>query len=335
MCKVDIACGNGGLEMNNLLDKHIKPPINNPHLRFPIDSAHLLISGNDLLFTTDSHIIDPIFFPGGDIGKLSVCGTVNDILVSGGRPLYLSLSFILEEGFDIADLTRIMESISLESVKTGIEIVTGDTKVVERGKGDKIFINTSGIGIPIFEPLCHYRNIKAGDDIIITGPIAQHGVAVLVQREGIKLDTAIESDVCSLHPLVYALKDAGIVPRFMTDPTRGGLSSALNEIASSTDFGVIISEETVPVNQSVLAVCEILGLNQYEIPSEGVAVIITDKKDTDKAISALRKISPIGQDAAVIGRISDSNRSRVVLNTRVGTDVLLNLPEGLNLPRIC
>ncbi len=331
---IDISFGNGGYEMHQLINEVIKPPIDNNYLAFPTDSASVGFNGNNLLFTTDSHIIDPIIFPGGDIGKLSVCGTANDILVSGGKPLFMSLSLIIEEGFETAVLKMLMNSIKAECENIGIKIVTGDTKVLEKGKGDKIFINTSCIGIPIFKPLCHFSNIRNGDDIIITRGIAEHGIAVLIQREGISLDTPIISDVCSLHPIIYALSENGISPKFMTDPTRGGLSAALNEIASSSKMGIRVNETAIPVGPSVMAVCDILGLNQFEIACEGTAVIITESKDTDRALEIIRG-TEIGQKASVIGKITDSMKPVVVLHTSVGTDILMNMPEGLNLPRIC
>lgn len=335
MKNIDLTCGNGGLEMHTLINDIIKPPIKNNCLDLPTDSAKVLIDKTALLFTTDSHIIDPVFFPGGDIGKLAVCGTVNDLLVSGAMPLYLSLSLILEEGLPVEDLSNIMDSIKIEAEHTGIMIVTGDTKVTERGKGDKIFINTSGIGRPVFDPLPHFNNICVNDDIIITGGIARHGIAILMQREGIRLENRIMSDVCSLHPIIYALKDNGIIPKYMTDPTRGGISAALNEIASSTRLGIEIFEQSIPIDPSVNAVCEILGLDPYEIASEGIAIIITDNKDTEKALKIIKDCGDLSHDAGILGKVTKKDPSRVILSTRAKTQVLLSFPQGLNLPRIC
>lgn len=332
---IELACGNGGLEMHRLINEIIKPPINNPSLSFPTDSACVQARDQYLLFTTDSHIIDPIIFPGGDIGKLAVCGTANDILVAGGRPLYMSLGLLIEEGLKTDTLRLVMESVKREAEHIGLSIVTGDTKVLEKGKGDKIFINTSCIGLPVFDPVCHFRNIRPGDVIILTGGIAEHGIAVMMQREGISLDSPVRSDVRSLHEVVYSLAEKAVTPKFMTDPTRGGLSSALNEIASASGLGVVLDETCVPVNPSVLSVCEILGLNPYEIACEGNAVIITDKFDAGKALETIRNCGDAGKNAAIIGEIKEKPAGRVIVHTRVGTDVLLSMPEGLNLPRIC
>lgn len=335
MKTIDISCGNGGLEMNRLINEYIKPSINNKYLEFPVDSAVFPSNFETMLFTTDSHIIDPVFFPGGDIGKLAVCGTLNDLLVSGGKPLFLSLSFIIEEGFAIKDLEKIMESIRYETEKAGVKIITGDTKIVEKGKGDRIFINTSGIAEPLFDPLGSFSNIEPGDDIILTGDIARHGIAIMVQREGIKLQTDINSDIASLHPIMFALRENNINPGFMTDPTRGGIASALNDIAVSAKVGVNIFEDYIPVNPQVHAVCDILGLNPYESPSEGIAIIIVKEKDSKKALKIIKDCDPIGKDAQIIGKITDKYLSKVVLTTKIKTNVLINMPEGINLPRIC
>ena len=331
---VTIQHGNGGREMHDLIHACIAPAIANAHTRFPLDSAQINSGNLRCLFTTDSHVIDPLFFPGGDIGKLAVSGTANDILVAGGKPCYMSLALILEEGFALADLRRILQSVREEADRAGVLVVTGYTKVVEKGKGDKVYINTACLGTPMFDPLPHFNRIADGDRIIMTGSIADHGVAVMIQREGLTVEADIRSDAAALSPVMDALSAQGVVPHFMTDPTRGGVAAACNEIVEATDLGIVLLQDKLVIQPQVDVVCELLGLDPLVIPSEGRAILIVAAEDADKTLTALRDVA-MARDAAIIGRVSKKQAKRVILETTAGTHVRVPMPYGVNLPRIC
>lgn len=300
------------------------------------DSAIIKESGLNLAFTTDSYVIDPIFFPGGDIGKLAICGTVNDLAVSGARPMYISAAFIIEEGFLISDLRQIADSMASEAKDAGVLIVAGDTKVVEKGKCDKIFITTSGIGT-LSEDRVHLGTagkIKAGDMIIINGPVGNHSIAVLGAREKLGFTTPVISDCASLNHLIGTTLDGNDGVHFMRDITRGGLATVLNELTQITEMGITINEETVPVDEPVKGICELLGFDPLYLANEGKVLFVADYKEHEKILHLLRS-HPLGKCSAVIGEIVHNNGNIVVLNTGIGGKRILDSPSGIQLPRIC
>ncbi len=300
------------------------------------DSAVLEFQGRKLAFTTDSYVIDPVFFPGGDIGKLAICGTVNDLAVSGAVPQYISVSFIIEDGFPVKDLVRIVDSMALEAGRAGVRIVTGDTKVVEKGKCDRIFINTAGTGFfnPGRENTSTGERITTGDRLIINGPVGNHAVAVLGARNSLNFSSPVVSDCSSLNHLIKELLDGCNGIHFMRDLTRGGLSAVLNELALMTGRGIVIDEETVPVDEPVRGLCEILGFDPLSLANEGKVLIAVGKEETEPAISILRR-NDRGKSSVVIGEIVEGQGGRVVLNTTTGGSRILEMPSGTLLPRIC
>ncbi len=293
-----------------------------------LDSAVL----GDIAFTTDSHSVKPLFFKGGDIGKLAVSGTVNDLLCVGAKPLYLSSAFIIEAGFEMEKLKKIVKSMKEEARKSGVEIVCGDTKVVENGKCDGVYINTSGIG-KIIRPI-EGKNIKDGDGIIVTGTIGDHGFAILNEREQLNLETDLKSDVSSLTDLILPLIESDVDIKFMRDPTRGGLAMCLNELCYRRDFGFEIFEEKIPVREDVRVIAEILGIEPYYAANEGKMVIVMDKKDEERALDIL-KSNELGRSAVTIGRVSSKNPQLVILNTKFGSKRVLRMPTTDKMPRIC
>ncbi|MFZ0280345.1 MAG: hydrogenase expression/formation protein HypE [Bacteroidales bacterium] len=300
------------------------------------DSAVLKEDGFFLAFTTDSYVVDPLFFPGGDIGKLSICGTVNDLAVSGAIPGYISVSFIIEEGFPFMDLRRVVVSMAEEAIQAGVSIVTGDTKVVEKGKCDKLYITTSGTGIiaPQFEPLSSGRNVQSGDSLIINGPVGNHAVAILGARKKLSFHSPVISDCASLNHMIRNVLNSCSEIRFMRDLTRGGLAAVLNELADMTRFGITINEESIPVDDPVRGLCEILGFDPLYLANEGKVLIVAGEKERDKVLDILRN-DPRGKDAALIGEITSEKRGVVILNTLTGGKRVLDMPSGLQLPRIC
>jgi len=299
------------------------------------DSAILKVDSSEIAFTTDSFVIDPLFFPGGNIGKLAVCGTVNDLAVSGAEPLYLSVSFIIEEGFPIKDLEVIAASLAEEANKAGVLIVTGDTKVVNKGKCDKLFINTAGIGRIRKEnrSISKAVNITAGDVIIINGTIGDHGMAVMNARESFNFKTTIESDCASLNQLIAEVLEKHPV-KFMRDPTRGGVATVLNELAEKTDLGIVISESDLPVNIGVKAMCEVLGFDPLHIANEGKVLIVAEEKEGMKILEVL-KSNIFGKRSAVIGRVVNDHPGKVVLMNETGGRRIVDSLTGDQLPRIC
>ncbi len=293
-----------------------------------LDSAIL----GDITFTTDSHSIKPLFFKGGDIGKLAVSGTVNDLLCVGAKPLYLSSAFIIEAGFEIEKLKKIVKSMKKEAEKARVKIVCGDTKVVEKGKCDGVYINTSGIG-KIIKPI-DGKNICEGDAVIVTGTIGDHGFAILNEREQLNLETKLKSDVANLVDLVMPLIESDVNIKFMRDPTRGGLAMCLNELCYKRNFGFEIFEDEIPVREDVKAISEILGIEPYYSANEGKMVIVVDKKDQNKTLDILKN-NELGKNAAVIGHVSFKNPERVILNTKFGSKRVLRMPTTDKMPRIC
>jgi len=326
--------GSGGKLTAQLIERILLPAFRNPFLEALDDQAIVSINGSRIAFTTDSYVITPIFFPGGDIGELAVNGTINDLAVGGARPLFLSLAFILEEGFPLADLRRVVESARAAAERAGVSIVTGDTKVVNRGKGDKVFINTSGIGLVPPGVELSSRNVRAGDAILLSGTVGDHGVAILSKREGLEFEGEIESDTAPLHELTAAVIAAAPGTHAMRDPTRGGLAATLVEIASRGELGVAVDENAIPIQETVRGACEILGLDPLMVANEGKLVAYVPAEQADAALAAMRA-HPLGADAAKIGRVTDDHPGIVVLRTPIGGQRILDLPFGEALPRIC
>jgi hydrogenase expression/formation protein HypE len=326
--------GSGGKLSAHLIERIFLPAFRNPLLDALDDQAVVPVDASRIAFTTDSYVVTPIFFPGGDIGELAVNGTVNDLAVGGARPLALSLAFILEEGLPLADLCRVVDSARRAAERAGVRIVTGDTKVVGRGSGDKIFVNTSGIGIVPAGIELSSRHVRPGDVVLLSGSIGDHGVAILSQREGLTFEGEIASDTAPLHELVAAALHASPRVHAMRDPTRGGVAATLVEIASRQRVGIDVDERAIPVRDVVRGACEILGLDPLLVANEGKLVAFVPEPDARAVLAALRA-HPLGRDAARIGRVTDEHPGMVLLSTPIGGDRILDLPFGEALPRIC
>jgi hydrogenase expression/formation protein HypE len=332
--KILLAHGSGGRLTHDLVRKIFLPQLSNPFLRPLDDSARLVSPGGPMAFTTDSYVVNPIFFPGGDIGKLAVCGTINDLSMVGAVPSYLSLSFIIEEGLPIADLERIVHSILEASERTGTCIVTGDTKVVEHGAADQVFVNTAGIGW-IREGIdLSGLNAKKGDRVLLSGYLGDHELAVLSQREGFKFEGNLMSDCAPLSDLVGKMLEACPSIRCLRDPTRGGLATTLNEIASMSHVGIAIEEERIPVRESVKGICELLGLDPLYLANEGKLVAICPPSEAEKLLEVMKEHSQ-GRDAEIIGSVTEANPGRVSLHTMIGGHRILDMLTGSQYPRIC
>lgn len=331
---VVLAHGGGGRLMHQLLEKIFLRAFANPALEARHDSAVLCPAVGRLAFTTDSYVVRPIFFPGGDIGSLAVHGTVNDLAMCGARPLYLSAGFILEEGLPIDTLWRVVCSMQQAASRCGVQIVTGDTKVVDKGKADGLFINTAGVGIIEHSMNIGPRNIQPGDVLIINGDIGRHGMAIMAVREGLKFESRIESDSAPLAPLVLKLIGAGVEIHCLRDLTRGGLASALNEIAEAARLRIAVDESAIPVRGDVVAACEILGLDPLYVACEGRFVAFVSPGDADRAV-ALMRADELGNGATVIGHVLAERGGEVILRSRIGADRILEMPSGEQLPRIC
>jgi hydrogenase expression/formation protein HypE len=328
--------GSGGRLGQELLSRVFLPAFDNPHLTALEDQATLPIDGGRIALTTDAFVVRPIFFPGGDIGRLAVCGTVNDLAVGGAQPRWLSASFILEEGLDIAELERVVASMRRACDEAGVQLVTGDTKVVDRGKGDRIFITTSGVGVVPDGVALSIGAGRPGDRVLVSGTLGDHGVAILSVREGIELESALESDCAPLHGLARAILSAappGSV-RAMRDPTRGGLGSALNELAAASGVGVRIDEGALPVKPAVRGACELYGLDPLYVANEGKLMAVVAPDWAEQVLSAMRNHA-LGVDAQIIGTLTDDRRKLVVTRSLVGAERIVPLLEGEQLPRIC
>ncbi len=326
--------GSGGKLTADLITNLLLPAFRNPALEPLDDQAVLSINGTRLAFTTDSYVVTPIFFPGGDIGELAVNGTVNDLAMGGAKPLFLSLAFILEEGLEITEFERVVASVKRAAERAQVTVVTGDTKVVGRGSGDKIFINTAGIGlIPDGVELSSTR-VQPGDEILLSGPIGDHGVAILSKREGLEFEGEIESDTAPLTELVAMMLDAYRGIHAMRDPTRGGLAATLVEIAKRRHLGIEVDEQAVPVRDAVRGACEILGLDPFLVANEGKLVAFVPREGADRVLDAMRR-HPLGSEAMRIGRVTNDRPGFVRLRTPVGGERILELPFGEVLPRIC
>jgi len=331
--KILLAHGSGGKLAHDLVERNFLQAFSNPLLAKLDDSAVFDFSGR-LAFTTDSYVVNPIFFPGGDIGKLAVCGTVNDLAMTGAVPLYLSLSFIIEEGLPQEDLTKIVSSVQEAANEAKVQVVTGDTKVVNRESADKLFINTAGVGIIPEGVDISGQNAKPGDMVILSGNIGDHGIAVLSQREGLSFSTQLKSDCAPLSELVAEMLEASPRIHCLRDPTRGGLATTLNELAAQSKVGVKIEEEQIPVREEVAAACEMLGLDPLYIANEGKLVAIVAPEDTEAVLNRMRK-NAYGKEAAIIGEVQQEHPGRVVMRTRLGTSRIVDMLVGDILPRIC
>jgi len=321
--------------MHDLIRELFLPRIGNPVLAQLSDSAEIELKDKRLAFTTDSFVVSPINFSGGDIGKLAICGTINDLVMLAACPKFISLAMIIEEGLDYDILERIVDSIAFNARKEKVCIATGDLKVVEKGACDKIFINTSGIGTIIKGKDLSVKNIRPTDEIIITGTIGEHGLSVLAGRKGINLDFNIKSDCNSLSSLLLPLFNKKFNIKFMRDPTRGGLATTLNEIAESSGRAIIIEEEKIPISGKVKAACELLGLDPLYIANEGKAILVVDKKDSLALLAQLKK-RPLGKSANIIGRVMPKPKGKVYLKTSVGGERIIDMLTSENLmPRIC
>ena len=319
--------------MHKLIDSLFMKELGNPILKEKKDSAILKIGNKKLAFTTDSYVVNPIFFPGGDIGKLAVYGTVNDISVCGAKPLFISLGLILEEGLDKDILERITRSIKDAAHQARVEIVTGDTKVVEKGSCDKIFINTSGIGEIYYSGLS-VDAVKPGDSVIASGSIGEHAISVLSKREGISFGSKVLSDSAPLNNLIGKILKVSAKVRFMRDPTRGGVATTLNEICRDRKFGIALDEEKVPVSEGVREPCELLGFDPLYLACEGRIIVVVAKEDEKKVLSTMRS-DPLGRKAAVIGCIVKEYHGKVYMNTVSGGKRIVSMLSGEQLPRIC
>ena len=327
--------GSGGLASQELISGLFLKYLDSPVLKGLEDSAVIENQSGKLVFTTDSYVVDPLFFPGGDIGKLAVHGTINDLAMRGGRPLCLSLALILEEGMPLADLEKIIISVAGAASESGIPIVTGDTKVVPRGKGDKVFINTSGVGVVDASLSLSSRNGKPGDVVIMSGSMGDHGITIMTRRAGIALEGNLRSDTMPLHRLVDTILAAYPESvRTFRDPTRGGVATTLNEIAAACSLSIVLQEEALPIRAEVRAACEILGLEPLYLANEGkcLAVVEADKAEH---IVHLMKEQEEGREAVIIGRLEEGKAGRVLINTPIGGSRVITPLHGEPLPRIC
>ncbi|HEX4038964.1 MAG TPA: hydrogenase expression/formation protein HypE [Acidobacteriaceae bacterium] len=332
--------GSGGKLSAELIEKVFVSRFRNPTLDKMDDQAVLEIGGTRLAFTTDSFVVTPIFFPGGDIGALAVNGTVNDLAVGGAKPLYLAAAFILEEGLPAADLARVVDSMAIAAQDAGVQLVTGDTKVVNRGKGDKVFITTTGIGHVNRATQLSADRAQPGDKILLSGSIGDHGITILSQRDGLEFESALESDCAALHGLVAAMLDeaeaagnlAGV--RVMRDPTRGGVATVLNEIAQRSRAGMVLRENAIPVRDTVRGACEMLGLDPLYVANEGKLVAVVAKEIADRVLAAMRR-HRLGTDSCIIGEVIEQPAGMVLMKTSIGGTRVVDVLFGEQLPRIC
>jgi hydrogenase expression/formation protein HypE len=332
--KILLDHGSGGKISHQLTTELLLPVFNNAILSELNDGAVIDLNGQKLAFSTDSYTVDPIFFPGGNIGDLAINGTVNDITMCGGRPLFLSVGLILEEGFDLKALETIVQEMGRAADRAGVQVITGDTKVVPRGAADKIFINTSGFGPVPADRLVASHNAHPGDQIIVSGTIADHGITIMTQREGLSFETPLCSDTAPLNHMVDAMFAAGKGLHVLRDPTRGGLGTALNEIADKSAVGIRIIENALPVRDAVAGVCELLGFDPLYLANEGKLIAFVDPQDTEAMLAAMRQ-DPYGADACVIGEVVADHPGKVYLQTSIGGQRIIDMLSGEQLPRIC
>jgi hydrogenase expression/formation protein HypE len=326
--------GSGGKLSAELIRDVFLPAFANPTLERLDDQAIIELNGQKLAFTTDSFVVKPLFFPGGDIGSLAVHGTINDLAIGGATPLYLSAAFVIEEGLPMEQLRRIVASMTRAAKEAGVQIVTGDTKVVERGKGDGLFINTTGIGVVPADINLSASQAQPEDKVLLSGFIGDHGIAILAQREGLEFETAIKSDSAALHELTREMLRVSKYIRCMRDPTRGGISSTLNEIAAQSQVGIVLEENEIPVREEVRGACELLGLDPMYVANEGKLIAIVSAEDAEKVLQAMRR-HPLGAEARIIGSVENENAGVVTMRTAFGTTRIVGMLAGDQLPRIC
>lgn len=331
---IDLSHGSGGQAMTQLIQQLFLNKLDNPILRQQQDSAVVDYSHQQLVVATDSHVVSPLFFPGGNIGDLAVNGTINDLAMSGATPLYLTLGLILEEGFPLSDLSKIIETIANAARKAKVQIITGDTKVVEKNKGDGVFINTTGIGYKSTKANLHSHTIRVGDKILLSGSIGEHGIAVYSQREHLQFDTPVISDTAPLHELVEAMLNSNTNLRCLRDPTRGGVAAVLNEFAHQANVGFLINEESIPVQEAVKGACEILGFDPLHIANEGRLIAVCAPNDAEQLLNVMQGFS-IAKDATIIGEVIEDEHNFVQMKTTFGGQRIVDWVYGEQLPRIC
>lgn len=332
---VTMAHGGGGRLTQTLIERMFVPAFKNPTLETLHDGAILKVPAGRVAFSTDSFVVSPLFFPGGDIGSLAVNGTVNDLAMCGAQPLALSCGLILEEGLPMQDLWRVVQSMQQAAAHVGVSIVTGDTKVVDRGKGDGVFINTTGIGVIGRGVNVAPRRARPGDVVLINGEIAAHGIAIMSVREGLSFETELVSDCAPLHDMTASILAAGGEDvHVLRDPTRGGLASTLNEIAAQAQVGIRLREASIPIGDAVRGACEILGLDPLYVANEGKCLVIVARATADAVLAAMRA-HPLGRQSSIIGEVTAEERGRVILRSRIGGQRVVDMLSGEQLPRIC
>ena len=341
--RIVLGHGSGGRLTSDLIASVFMPELGNPLLDTGEDAAVLPLgellgpaggAAGDLAFTTDTYVVKPLFFPGGDIGRLAVCGTVNDLAVMGAVPRWLSAGFLLEEGLPVDDLRRVVRSLRAAADEAGVHIVTGDTKVAERGKVDGVYITTAGVGLIPAGQASRAAGIRPGDAILVSGTLGDHGIAVLAARGDLAFGTTVESDAAPLNGLIAAMRDTGAPLHALRDPTRGGAASTLNELAVQSGTAMVIAEEALPVRADVAAACDMLGFDPLQVANEGKLVACVPGADADRVLAAMRA-HPLGRGACRIGRVEASPRGRVLLETAIGATRIVDVPAGELLPRIC
>jgi len=332
--RILLAHGSGGTMMRELIEDVFMHDFDDDILSRADDAASLELPAGRVAMSTDTYVVNPLFFPGGDIGRLAVCGTVNDVATAGAQPLYLSVGFVLEEGFAVEDLRRILVSMRDAAREAGVRIVTGDTKVVEKGHGDGCYINTAGIGVIREGTDLSAHNCKPGDAVLLSGTLGDHGIAVISTREGLSFETDIESDAAPLNHLIAAVLDAAPDTRCFRDPTRGGLASTLNEFATASGVSVVVEESTVPVHPQVQGACEMLGYDVFQVANEGKMIVVVPAEQAQAALEAMRQ-TPYGTNAAIIGEVQDAPAGKVYVHTGFGAKRIMDMLVGEQLPRIC
>lgn len=329
-----MAHGGGGKLMHTLIEKMFLSVFDNPVLDSRHDGAVVMLGGTRLAFTTDSYVVQPLFFPGGNIGSMAVHGTVNDLAMCGARPLFLSAGFIIEEGLPMETLWRVVSAMQQAAAEAGVQIATGDTKVVDKGKGDGIFINTAGIGVIEHDVQISPANVRPGDAVLLSGDIGRHGIAIMTLREGLEFDTTIESDSAAVAGLVLALLDAGVEIHCLRDLTRGGLASGMIEIAEAAQTHIHLDERAIPVREDVRGACEILGFDPLYVANEGRFAAFVPANAVEQALAILRA-HPLGQGAAVIGQVTQDTPGQVTIRSVIGAARIVDMLSGEQLPRIC
>ena len=332
--KILLDHGSGGKISHSLTRDLLLPAFDNPALAMLDDGALLKVPGGRIAFSTDTYVVDPIFFPGGGIGDLAINGTVNDVAMCGAQPLYLSVGMIIEEGFPMADLERVVAQMGQAAITAGVTVVTGDTKVVPRGAADKIYINTAGMGIVAEHVKVSGTNARPGDAVILSGTMADHGMTILTQREGLSFESDVQSDSAPLNHMVADILKTGCDVHVLRDPTRGGVGTTLNEIAASSRVGIRIHEKRLPVRPDVSGICDLLGFDPLYVANEGKLLAFVPADQAEAVLDVIRK-SPYGKQACIIGQTVDDHPGRVVMRTRIGGERIVDMLTGEQLPRIC